>query len=45
VVSSLRALLAPDGTVQATWIETQDGGAQRLLWSLALPVAPDDAGR
>ena len=43
-VSSLRALLAADGTVQASWIETLDGGTQRLLWSAALPVAPADAG-
>ena len=44
LVTSLRALLASDGTVQASWIETQDGGAQRLLWSVALPVMADDAG-
>ena len=44
LVSSLRALLAADGTVQATWIETLDGGSQRLMWSVALPVLPGDAG-
>ena len=44
LVSSLRGLLAADGTVQATWIETLDGGSQRLLWSVALPVLPGDAG-
>lgn len=43
-VSSLRGLLAADGTVQATWIETQEGGAQRLLWSVALPTMAGDAG-
>lgn len=45
VVSSLRAVLTVEGTAQASWIETQDGGAQRLLWSVALPVAAGDAGR
>ncbi len=44
LVTSLRGLAASDGTVQASWIETQDGGAQRLLWSVALPVTPGDAG-
>ncbi|MDB4929351.1 MAG: hypothetical protein JWM10_1835 [Myxococcaceae bacterium] len=42
--SSLRAIAAADGTVQATWIETDDGGGQRLLFSVALPVAAGDAG-
>ncbi len=45
IVSSLRGSLSPDGTAQATWIETQDGGSQRLLWSAALPVATGDAGQ
>ena len=45
-VSSLRGGLTVDGTVQAVWIETQDGGAQRLTWTVALPVGPSrDAGR
>lgn len=43
-VTSLRGLLAPDGTVQATWIETQDGGSQRLLWSVAMPIVGGDGG-
>jgi hypothetical protein len=43
-VTSLRGLAAADGTVQATWIETDDGGGQRLLFGVALPVAAGDAG-
>ena len=45
-VTSLRGDLGDDGIVQATWVESQDNGTQRVYWSAGLPVSGlADAGR